>query len=69
MDIGDDNRDKEYHEEIKDPKDRYYDGWQIPVPLGVVKGSFTNMHYYDSDWGWGHGVSSYHSLSRQRNSK
>ena len=47
--------------EIKDPADRYYDGWQIPVPLGVVKGNFTNMHYYDSDWGWGHGVSSYHS--------
>ena len=31
--------------EIKDPKDRYYDGWQIPVPLGVVKGNFTNVRY------------------------
>ena len=31
--------------EIKDPKDRYRAGWQIPVPLGVVKGNFTNVQY------------------------
>lgn len=31
--------------EIKDPDDRYRAGWQIPVPLGVVKGNFTNIRY------------------------
>lgn len=39
-------------EEIEDPKDRYYDGWQIPVPLGVVKGNFTNVEYHNVDGVW-----------------